>query len=152
MSATEATGKVTPLFAHTCPLQNPDAAANPLRRPPPAGHARGGGTHPRRGQTGQNQPQTALDHARGSSVRVGATSWQIGGARHAVRAPQHPAAHPQPPVWVRFWAQLGGLSVKTGKWPYLGLDGLNRNSEGTFPQCNPQFVWRTPLRTAQSRA
>ena len=32
--ASKATGNVTRLFAHTWPLQTPDAAANPLRKPP----------------------------------------------------------------------------------------------------------------------
>ena len=43
-----------------------------------------------------------------------------------------------------FWAVLptlnsisGSLCAKTMIWPYLGLCGSNRKSEGTFPRCNP---------------
>ena len=47
---------------------------------------------------------------------------------------------------------LGGPGVKTEKCPYLGLDGRNRDSGGTFPGCNPPvLVVSTPQNGPNAR-
>ena len=46
------------------------------------------------------------------------------------------------------WVHLGPecvLPAETEKWPYLRLDGPNRESLETFPRANPHFRWLPPL-------